>query len=257
MGGKIPGNPAASVRLPRGDGEAPEMRTWTAEQLACFLGSTQDDRVHELWHTLALTGLRRGEVLGLKWPDVTLPGSEGQPGLLRIRRSIVSVGGKAEVNSPKTESGGRDVAIDPDTVLALRRQVDRQLEDHRKWRDAWEDTGYVFTLENGHPLHPERVSKLFGQALQRAIKASQKADPTRPLPRVRLHDLRHTHATLGLEAGIPVTVMSQRLGHKSTRITEDTYQHVLRELQESAANQIADLVKLAGKPATLAGAKAE
>ena len=169
----------------------------------------------------------------------------------------MSVGGRTEVNSPKAKSGDRDVAIDPDSVVALRRQVDRQLDDQRKWRDAWEETGYVFTLENGHPLHPERVSKLFDQAVRAAIEASVKADPTRPLPRIRLHDLRHTHATLGLEAGIPVKVISQHLAHKSTRITQDIYQHVRQELQEDAAAQIADLVKLAGNPTAPTGAKAE
>ncbi len=139
------------------------------------------------------------------------------------------------MSSPKTEAGGRDVAIDPDTVLALRRQAARQLDDHDHWGDAWEDTSYVFTIENGQPLHPERVTKLFRAAIEQA-----------KLPRIRFHDLRHTHATLGLEAGIPVKVISQRLGHSSTRITQDVYQHVLREQQEAAAAQIADLVKLAG-----------
>lgn len=150
----------------------------------------------------------------------------------------MSVDGKATISSPKTEAGARDVAIDPGTVLALRRQAARQLCDHDKWGHAWQDTGYIFTIENGQPIHPERVTKLFREAIAQA-----------GLPRIRFHDLRHTHATLGLEAGIPVKIISQRLGHSSTRITQDVYQHVLKEQQESAAEQIADLVKLAGKPA--------
>ena len=103
-------------------------------------------------------------------------------------------------------------------------------------------------MENGQPLHPERVTKLFAQALKAAIAKAAEADPTRPLPRIRFHDLRHTHATLGLRAGIPVKVISQRLGHKSTRITEDIYQHVLREQREDAAAQIADLILTAARP---------
>ncbi len=99
----------------------------------------------------------------------------------------------------------------------------------------------MFTIENGQPLHPERATKLFREAIKNA-----------KLPRIRLHDLRHTHATLGLEAGIPVKVISQHLGHGSTRITQDVYQHVLKEQQEAAAGQIADLVKLAGTAAKTA-----
>jgi integrase len=235
--GMISNNPAIGARLPRDRGEAREMKVWNAEQLVAFLASTRDDRLHEFWYTAALTGLRRAELVGLMWTDVTWPDDDGQSGRLRIRRGIVSVDGRAETSSPKTEAGARDVAIDPDTCLALRRQVTRQLDDQAQWGDAWVDNGYVFTLASGHPLHPERVTKLFREAIEQA-----------KLPRIRLHDLRHTHATLGLEAGIPVKIISQRLGHSSTRITQDTYQHVLREVQEDAAVQIAGLIKRAGKP---------
>ena len=239
--GKIRSNPAIGAKLPRDRGEAREMRVWTAEHLVAFLESTRGDRLHELWYVTALTGLRRGEMVGLRWTDVTLPDEDGQSGGLRIRRGLVSVDGKATISSPKTEAGARDVAIDPGTVLALRRQATRQLDDHHKWGDAWQDTGYVFTIENGQPLHPERVTKLFREAIDQA-----------KVSRIRFHDLRHTHATLGLEAGIPVKVISQRLGHSSTRITQDVYQHVLKEQQEAAATQIADLVKLAGTSAATA-----
>jgi integrase len=242
--GLISHNPAIGAKLPRDRGEAREMQVWSAEQLAAFLESTRSDRLYELWYTAALTGLRRGELVGLRWIDVTWPDEDGQSGRLRIRRGLVSVDGKATISSPKTEAGARDVAIDPGTVLALRSQAARQLDDHDKWGDAWQDTGYVFTIENGQSLHPERVTKLFREAIEQA-----------KLPRIRFHDLRHTHATLGLEAGIPVKVISQRLGHSSTRITQDVYQHVLREQQEAAAAQIADLVKLAGTPAATAPAE--
>ena len=241
--GLITSNPAIGARLPRDRGEAREMKVWSAEQLAAFLASTSDDRLHELWYTAAFTGLRRGELLGLRWSDVTWSDVDGRSGRLRIRRGLVSVDGKATISSPKTEAGARDVAIDPDTVLALRRQAARQLDDHDRWGDAWQDTGYCFTIENGQPLHPERATKLFREAIEQA-----------KLPRIRLHDLRHTHATLGLEAGIPVKVISQRLGHSSTRITQDVYQHVLREVQEDAAVQIAALVRQAGKPPAIAPA---
>ena len=108
--GKIRINPAIDAKLPRDRGETREMQVWTAEQLAAFLQSTRGDRLHELWYTAAFTGLRRGELLGLRWSDVTWPGEDGQPGRLRVRRGIVSVDGRAEISSPKTEAGARDVA---------------------------------------------------------------------------------------------------------------------------------------------------
>ena len=134
--GKLPANQAAGAKLPRDQGEAREMQTWTAEQLALFLEVTADDRLAELWHVAALSGLRRGELCGLRWSDATLPAGEGEPGLLRIRRSLVSVGGRPQVSTPKTESGGREVAIDPTTVEALKRQAARQLVDHDHWKEA-------------------------------------------------------------------------------------------------------------------------
>jgi hypothetical protein len=129
--------------------------------------------------------------------------------------------------------------------------VARPLDDQASWKDDWQGSG---SRENGSPLHPERVSKLFAEAVRKAIEQPPK--PTL-LDRCRgsgctTYDARTP--TLGLAAGIPVGVISQRLGHKSTCITQDKdiYQHAPRELQEDAAMQIADLVNLGGKPRSAA-----
>jgi integrase len=125
----------------------------------------------------------------------------------------------------------RVIAIDEGTVEALRRQAEQQLADQDEWLGAWQGVGHVFAREDGKPWHPDRVTKLFEQALQAA-----------GLPRIRLHDSRHTHATLALQAGIHPKVVSERLGHAQVSMTLDTYSHAIPALQESAAALIAALV---------------
>ena len=110
-------------------------------------------------------------------------------------------------------------------------QAARQLEEQHEWGEAWVDSGLVFTAENGAALDPESVSRYFRQAVKKAM-----------LPQIRLHDLRHTHATLALQAGVHPKVVSERLGHATVSITLDTYSHAIPAMQEEAAVLIAELV---------------
>jgi len=110
-------------------------------------------------------------------------------------------------------------------------QATCQLADQREWDGASSDSGYVFTRADGTAYHPEVVSRFFRQAVKRAM-----------LPEIRLHDLRHTHATLALRAGIHPKVVSERLGHATVSITLDTYSHAIPAMQEEAAARIAELV---------------
>ena len=204
--GELARNPADLADPPRVAAHGHELRTWSAEQLAAFLNSRRDDRLYALWHTLAMTGLRRGEALGLRWEDVDL-----EAGRLAVRRALVPSGREVLVSEPKTARGRRVVALDPETVAVLKGQAARQLEVQQACT-AWTDTGLVFTGEDGEPLHPEVVSRCFRKAVKEAM-----------LPVIRLHDLRHTHATLALRAGIHPKVVSERLGHATVAITLDTY----------------------------------
>ncbi|MFZ6005569.1 MAG: site-specific integrase [Actinomycetota bacterium] len=133
--------------------------------------------------------------------------------------------------SPKTARGRRTIAIDSATVDALRAHRERQLVEKRAAGPAYTDLGLVFTRPNGTYVHPDLYSQTFRRVVRRL-----------GLPYIRLHDLRHTHATLGLEAGIQVKVMSTRLGHSTTAFTQDIYMHSVPSLEESAADQIADLI---------------
>ncbi len=222
--GRLARNPVDLADPPRAAARGHELRTWSAEQLAAFLDSHHDDRLYALWHTLAMTGLRRGEALGLRWQDVDL-----EAGRLSVRRALVPSGREVVVSEPKTARGRRVVALDPGTVAVLKGQAARQLQEQQ---DAgWTETGLVFTNEDGAALHPEVVSRFFRGAVKETM-----------MPDIRLHDLRHTHATLALRAGIHPKVVSERLGHATVSITLDTYSHAIPAMQEEAAVKIAGLV---------------
>jgi integrase len=227
--GLISRNPLDAADPPRtkGDGTK-EMRTWSAEQLGAFLSSVRNDRLHPLWHLIAMTGMRRGEAIGLRWSDVDLENAR-----LAVRRALIPTNREVVVSEPKTAKGRRVIALDPATVEVLKSQALRQLEEQREWGEAWTDTGLVFTKENGEALDPETITRWFRIAVKKAL-----------LPTIRLHDLRHTHATLALQAGIHPKVVSERLGHATVSITLDTYSHAIPAMQEEAAALIAGLVLL-------------
>ena len=225
--GQLARNPADTADPPHQRGtERREMKTWSAEQLGAFLKAMADDRLHDLWHVLAMTGMRRGEALGLRWEDVDFEAAR-----LSVRRALIPSGREVVVSEPKTARGRRSIALDPETVAVLKTQAAHQLSEQADWDDRWVDSGYVFTAEDGQHLSPEAVTRWFRQAVRNSM-----------LPKIRLHDLRHTHATLALQAGVHPKVVSERLGHATVSITLDTYSHAIPAMQEEAAALIAGLV---------------
>jgi integrase len=225
--GRLFRNPVDAADPPRVAGPGSrEMKTWSAVQVRAFLTATKDDRLYPLWRLFCLTGMRRGEVLGVKWEDLDLAA-----GRLSVRRALIPLGGEVIVSEPKTARGRRSIALDDETVEVLEAQASRQLEEQQAFGEGWTDSGYLCTKEDGEPYHPEVVSRYFRQAVKKAM-----------LPMIRPHDLRHTHATLALQAGIHPKVVSERLGHANIAITLDTYSHAIPALQEEAAERIAELV---------------
>lgn len=220
----IRSNPATDAVVPRSTAGR-EMKVWTTSDLRRFLEHVEEDRLHALWVVAATTGMRRGELCGLMWHDVNFDGAG-----LAVRRARVPVAGKVTEGTPKSDRA-RVIACAPGTLSALRAHRKRQLEERLAWGAAWQDSGYVFTQASGAPIRPDAVTRQFEALVTSAA-----------VPRIRLHDLRHTHATLGLAAGIPAKVMSERLGHAKVGITLDLYSHVVPGMQEEAAAKLEALI---------------
>jgi integrase len=224
-------NPASGAKTPKVN--AVEMATWSPAQLSAFLDFVHDDRLYVAWLLFCTTGMRRGEVLGLTWKAVDL-----QLGSLRVVKTIVSVEWHIEESEPKTAKGRRSIALDPVTVAELRAHRKRQLEERLQWGSAYRDQDLVFAREDGSPINPETLTLGF-------IRLAKAAG----LPRIRLHDLRHSYATAALDAGVPVKVVSDRLGHANVGITSDLYMHVPDEMDRAAAERIADVILAARRRA--------
>ena len=219
---RIPANPAARAHKAPA---SPEQATWTAEDLHRFYAFVGEDRLFALWRLAASTGLRRGELVGLRWSDVDLDAAR-----ISIASQRSKGGGTVATSRPKNKRG-RVVELDPVTVSALRSYRTRQLEERMMLGDGWHDSGLVFTHADGTPLHPDSVTKRFG----RLVLAAE-------LPTVKLHGLRHTHATLMLGAGVHIKIVQERLGHSSIAITGDVYSHVSASMQADAAAAVAAMV---------------
>jgi integrase len=204
------------------------MHTWTGAELRTFLERSEEcgDRYFAAWVVLATTGARRGEVLGLRWADVDL-----EVGRASIEQTVIAVRHAVEFGTPKTAKGARSLRLDAGTTAALKAHRLRQLEERLMVGAGWRDYDLVFAKVDGSPLHPERFSREFDRRVERWS-----------LPRIRLHDLRHTWATLALEAGVPAKVVSERLGHANISITLDVYSHVNEAMDAGAAERVASVI---------------
>ena len=229
--GRLTANPVDAADPPKTSAEhSDKLPVWTAEQLSAFLAYVADDRLYALWRLLAMTGMRRGEALGLQWSCLDMEGST-----LTICRAWVPVNGIGQMSEPKTKRGRRAIALDPVTLDALKAHAARQADEQLHWDETRGDAGFVFTREDGRPLHPWAVSKAFRDHRTAAL-----------LPHIPLHGLRHTYATLALATGINPRIVSARLGHATVALTLDVYSHVLPQADQEAADRIAELLVCIG-----------
>jgi integrase len=204
----------------------PKMKVWNADELRRFFELIEGHDLYAAFYVKANTGMRRSEVLGLTWRVVDFDNAR-----LSVTQTVTAPDYQLKVSDVKSAHSLRTIDLDERTVAVLRSWRKRQLETYMQTGVRTDESGFVFARPNGAPLHPD----YFSQAFERLIA---KMD----LPRIRLHDLRHTHATLLLKEGVPPKVVSERLGHASVAFTMQVYQHVLPGMQADAAATFADLV---------------
>lgn len=199
-----------------------EMQAWTVEQAAKVLAKTQGDDLEALWRLAITTGMRRGELLGLRWQDVDF-----DRGALAIRHTLVrGAKGQWESSTPKTLRSRRSIALSADDLTVLRHHEDRQ-----KLKRHAGPNHYVFTSDDGGPVHATTLQRRFTALIAAA-----------GVPTIRFHDLRHTAATLMLTAGEHPKIVSERLGHSTIAMTLDRYSHVTESMQQAAADRLAKLL---------------
>ena len=209
-----------------------EIKAWDIDQLVTFLGAIAPHRLSPAFFLAAHTGMRRGEVLGLRWRDLDLDANR-----VAVRQALVSVAYEVSISDVKTGTSRRTIDIDADVVGVLRDWFKTRTEEREGTEPAADDL--VFTKDDGSWLHPDTFSQLFDRTVAR-IK----------VPVISLHDLRHTHATLLLKAGVHVKVVSERLGHANVAFTMNVYQHVLPGMQAAAADTFSLLIRNARSEAT-------
>lgn len=220
--GLVARNPVASARPPVV--RRKEFQTWSGEEVRRFLDSVSDERLFVAYLMFATTGMRRGEVLGLRWSDVDLHRSQ-----LAVVQTLTTVEYRPIFTTPKTKRSRRVVYLDAGTIAGLEAHRGRQQVERRAAGPDWcDEMDLIFRDEFGRPLNPDWFSVEFG----RVCRGSG-------LPKIRLHDLRHTHATLALMAGVHPKVVSERLGHSSIGVTLDLYSHVTPALSRDAAESVA------------------
>jgi integrase len=213
-------NPADSVDAPRIDRR--EFRTLDLAETRTFLSAAASDRLSALYVVALTTGLRQGELLGLRWSDVDLDRA-----ILAVRQQVMKLSGEWVYSEPKTSKGRRTVALPGMTVTALRQHKVRQAEERLRCGE-WEDHDLVFPNLVGRPIEKQNLMRRsFRPILQHA-----------GLPPIRFHDLRHSAATLLLGEGVHPKVVQERLGHSTISVTMDTYSHVMPTLQRDAADRL-------------------
>jgi integrase len=202
---------------------SPEMRTWDTRQVAAVLAKAADDDLEALWRLALLAGMRRGELLGLRWGDLDL-----DAGTLSVRRTLSrGSSSRLEIGEPKTGAGKRRVSLPASAVESLRQHRKRQLKQRLAAGPAYVDQDLVFAKVDGGNIHPNTLSRRFGQLIERA-----------GVPPIRFHDLRHTCATMLLAEEVHPKVVQERLGHATIAETLDRYSHVAEDMQRHAADRL-------------------
>ena len=223
--GLVNRNAAGTARPPTA--QRAEQTTWSSDELKEFFAAIREHRLYAAFVVLATTGMRRGEALGLRWSDVDLDGER-----LAVVQTLTTVNGAPVITATKTARSRRLIYLDGQTVAVLREHRRRQREERLAAGPGWDNgTDLVFRDELGWLVHPDWFSREFWRLVRDA-----------GVQRIRLHDLRHTYATIALKSGVHPKVVSDRLGHTTVGITLDLYSHVTPAIAREAADVVASRI---------------
>lgn len=223
----LPRNVCQFVQLPKQTRK--EMDVLNQNECSTFLNALTGERLAPMYSFALATGLRPEEYLGLQWKDIDF-----EKGTVIVRRALITnrVGGGWQFSEPKTKQSRRSIPLPSSIIQELKKHRKSQLEERLKLGKAWQDFDLIFPSEVGTPLNPSRATRVFKRVLKRAeIRES-----------IRLYDLRHTTATLLLQAGINPKIVSERLGHSTIILTMDVYSHVLPNMQQDATIQLESIL---------------
>jgi len=211
------------VTPPRTEGESFRGSHLEPDQARALLAAAEGTRLATLWRLALAAGLRKGELLGLRWDDIDL-----ERGVLSVRRSVSRQAGRGLVEgAPKTRESLRTLRLGAGSVAALYEHRGRQAAERALARDLWVDERRVFATPRGTIIDPRNLNRNLDELCALA-----------GVPRIRVHDLRHTCVTLLLAEGEPLEVIAERLGHSDTRVTSQVYAHVVDALRSRAADRL-------------------
>ncbi|MFF5566187.1 tyrosine-type recombinase/integrase [Streptomyces sp. NPDC012623] len=234
---EIPRNVARNVRT--GTPRPRRFEPLTADEARNFLAATSGHRLQPLFELALHTGLRKGELLGLRWEDLDLA-----DGTASIRRTLQRTNSSGLTALPtKTKSSERRIALPTPCLHSLTQHRDRQRKERETAGTEWKDSGYVFTSPDGAPIEGSTLTRHFNTLLRRAV-----------LRRIRFHDLRHSAATLLLEQGVELVLIKELLGHAHIGVTATVYAHVRLRLQRDAINLLGNAL---GSPKTTETARSD
>lgn len=216
----IPRNPADFVTLPKQ--VKYKAKAYEEDEAILLLEKAKDTDMDAPLHLAVGLGLRRGELLALRWNDIDFETNQ-----LTISQNLVYVNGEYIFRQPKSEAGNRTIEMPSGLATVLKKHRKKQLEDKLFFGSEYKDNNLVCCKQDGSPYNPGSFSHKFEQFLKK-----------HGLRQIRLHDLRHTNASLMLQYNVPAKVASQRLGHSTVSITLDLYSHVIGNLQTEAADKI-------------------
>jgi integrase len=221
--GVLKRTPMEGVKLPKV--RKSRKAALTEEEMGKLINATRGTKLYLPVLMAATTGMRRGEVLGLKWDAIN--------GNVATVREVISQG--SVIKGPKTELGYREIVLSDRVVEALKERKRQQREEQMKMRHRWKDSGYVFTRIDGGPWKPQDITGPFGRLIKKV-----------DIPHVCFHELRHTHATHLIKAGVPIQVIANRLGHDPEE-TMRTYAHMLKGMDQDAANIVDGILASMGQ----------